>query len=98
MALAWVLSSHPDSSIRRPDEAIELARLAVELTNRDPSALDALAAACAAAGRFEEAVTAASEPQRSRRTPEPLSKSRRSSGDWLSIARARRMWKSCVEL
>jgi tetratricopeptide (TPR) repeat protein len=61
MALAWVLSSHPDSSIRRPDEAIELARLAVELTNRDPSALDALAAACAAAGRFDEAVSAASE-------------------------------------
>ena len=61
MALAWMLSSHPDSRIRRPDEAIELARLAVELTNRDPSALDAFAAACAAAGRFDEAVSAASE-------------------------------------
>jgi hypothetical protein len=38
-----------------------LARQAVELTTRDPSALDALAAACAAAGRFDEAVSAASE-------------------------------------
>jgi tetratricopeptide (TPR) repeat protein len=61
IALAWVLSSHPDSTIRRPAEAIDLARGAVEATGRDPSALDALAAACAAAGRFEEAVGAASE-------------------------------------
>jgi tetratricopeptide (TPR) repeat protein len=61
LALVWVLSSHPDAGIRRPAEAIELARLAVMLTKRDPSALDALAAACAAAGRFEEAVTAAAE-------------------------------------
>jgi tetratricopeptide (TPR) repeat protein len=61
IALAWVLSSHPDSGIRKPEEAIELARIAVDLTNRDPSALDALAAGCAAAGRFDEAVSAASE-------------------------------------
>ncbi len=56
-----MLSSHPDNGIRKPQEAIELARTAVELTNRDPSALDALAAACAAAGRFDEAVSVASE-------------------------------------
>ena len=61
MALAWVLSSHPDAAIRKPEEAIDLARQAVALTNRDPSALDALAAAYAAAGRFDEAVSAASE-------------------------------------
>jgi tetratricopeptide (TPR) repeat protein len=61
IALAWVLSSHPDGGVRRPEEALELAREAVEATSRDPSALDALAAALAAAGRFDDAVTAASE-------------------------------------
>lgn len=61
IALAWVLSSHPDSAIREPQQAMALARQAVELTTRDPSALDALAAACAAAGRFDEAVSAAAE-------------------------------------
>ena len=61
IALAWVLSSHPDAEIRKPQEAIDLARRAVELTSRDPSALDAVAAALAAAGRFDEAVTAAAE-------------------------------------
>jgi tetratricopeptide (TPR) repeat protein len=61
IALAWVLSSHPDGGIRKPDEAIELARTAVDLSNRDSSSLDALAAALAAAGRFDEAVDAASE-------------------------------------
>ena len=61
IALVWVLSSHPDANIRRPQEAIDLARQAVELGDRDSSALDAFAAACASAGRFDEAVTAASE-------------------------------------
>ena len=61
MALAWVLSSHPDAAIRKPEEALDLARQAVALTNRDPSALDALAAAYTAARPYDEAVSAASE-------------------------------------
>jgi tetratricopeptide (TPR) repeat protein len=61
IALAWVLASHPDARIRKPQEALDLARSAVELTNRDSSALDALAAAWAAAGHFDEAVRAATE-------------------------------------
>jgi tetratricopeptide (TPR) repeat protein len=61
IALAWVLSSHPDGGIRKPGDAIELARTAVDLSNRDAASLDALAAALAAAGRFDEAVDAASE-------------------------------------
>jgi signal transduction histidine kinase/tetratricopeptide (TPR) repeat protein len=61
IALSWVLSSHPDAAIRRPAEAIELARQAVDLTSRDPSALDALAAGLAADGRFDEALAAASD-------------------------------------
>ena len=68
LALAWVLSIHPDGGIRKPAEAIELARTAVDLSNRDPSSLDALAAALASAGRFDEAVSAASEAAATART------------------------------
>jgi Flp pilus assembly protein TadD len=61
IALAWVLSSHPDPAIRLPGEAVALAARAVVLADRgDPSALDALAAAHASGGRFDEAVSAAS--------------------------------------
>jgi cytochrome c-type biogenesis protein CcmH/NrfG len=67
IALAWVLSSHPDGGIRNPRDAIELARTAADLSRRDPSSLDALAAALAAAGRFDEAVDAASEAASSAR-------------------------------
>jgi tetratricopeptide (TPR) repeat protein len=68
MALAWVLSSHPDAAIRNPEDAIDLAHQAIALSNRDPSGLDALAAAYAAAGRFDEAVSAASEAAAATRT------------------------------
>lgn len=54
---AWLLSSHRDATVRRPDEAIQLAERAVALTNRgSAAALDALAAANASASRFDEAV------------------------------------------
>jgi tetratricopeptide (TPR) repeat protein len=57
---AWMLGTDPDSSVRNPPRAIELASRAVELTDhRQPALLDILAAAYASAGRFEEAVTAA---------------------------------------
>jgi tetratricopeptide (TPR) repeat protein len=59
---AWLLSTHPDSGIREPDEAVRLAERAVELTmNRDPYYLDTLAAAYAATGQFERAVETAEE-------------------------------------
>ncbi len=55
--LSWVFSSHPDSSIRRPGEAIELAERALKLAHGNEAIVrDALAAAYASAGRFEEAI------------------------------------------
>lgn len=54
---AFLLAVHP--AVLDPDEAVRLATRAVELTDRrDPASLDALAAAYAASGRFEEAVRA----------------------------------------
>jgi Tfp pilus assembly protein PilF len=60
LALGWVLSSHPDASVRRPAEAIDLATRAVGLSGQtDAHALDVLASAYASAGRFTQAMTAA---------------------------------------
>jgi tetratricopeptide (TPR) repeat protein len=57
--LAWLLATSHDSSLREPDEAIRLIeRIALE--SQDPGLLDTLAAAYAAAGRFDAAVTTAS--------------------------------------
>jgi len=54
---SWLLSAHEDAAIRSPQEAVALAERAATLTNRqDSAALDVLAAAYAAAGRFDEAV------------------------------------------
>lgn len=54
--LAWVLSTHPDAEVRKPDDALRLATRACELTGqRDPSALMSLAAARAALGEFAAA-------------------------------------------
>lgn len=53
-SLAWVLATAPTATLREPDEAIRLAERAVELTRqRDAGLLDVLAAAQAAAGRFD---------------------------------------------
>jgi len=58
--LAWILATHPDPDVRSPAEAIRHARRAATLTRRrDVGALDTLAAAFAAAGRFEPAVSTA---------------------------------------
>jgi len=57
--LAWLLATAPDERVRRPDEAVPLAEQAAALTGRQHvAALDALAAAYAAVGRFEDAVAA----------------------------------------
>ena len=53
---AWILACDPDDDLRDPDEAVRLAERATTLTDRaDPRPLDALAAAYAAVGRFEDA-------------------------------------------
>jgi tetratricopeptide (TPR) repeat protein len=59
-SLAWTLATHPEPQVRRPDEAVRLAARAAELTaRRDPDVLRTLAAAYAAAGRFEAATESA---------------------------------------
>ena len=58
--LAWLHATHPDPKFRDPDEAIKKARRACEASSyRAPKALDILAVAYAAAGRFSEAVSTA---------------------------------------
>ncbi len=58
--LAWQLATCPEASLRNGAEAVELARRAEQLTGgRQAEVLDTLAAAYAAAGRFQEAVATA---------------------------------------
>lgn len=58
--LAWVLATVEDAELRDADEAVRLAEAACELSKyEEPSLLDTLGVAYAAAGRFGEAVVAA---------------------------------------
>ena len=58
--LAWIRSTSSTESLRDPADAVRLAERAAALTfRRDISAIDALAAAYASAGRYDEAVAAA---------------------------------------
>jgi tetratricopeptide (TPR) repeat protein len=58
--LAWIRATHPDAKIRDARQAVSLAERARAVANgKDPTAFDVLAAAYAAAGRFEEAVASA---------------------------------------
>jgi tetratricopeptide (TPR) repeat protein len=58
--LAWLLSVHWEASVRQPANAVRLAARAVELThNGDAVALQVLAAAYGASGRFDQAVQSA---------------------------------------
>lgn len=60
--LAWLLATNPNSALRDPTEAVFLAEGATQLPARERAlGLDTLAAAYAAAGRYQEAVEAASE-------------------------------------
>jgi len=55
--LAWLLATARDPALRDPAYAVSLAERAVELSAApDPAVLDTLAAAYAAAGRFDDAV------------------------------------------
>jgi tetratricopeptide (TPR) repeat protein len=54
--LAWILAAAPAPALRNPEEAVRLAERARDLSGgRHAGALDALAAAYAACGRFAEA-------------------------------------------
>lgn len=58
--IAWIRATAWDPALRRGDEAVTYAeRAAVATARRDLSVLDALAAAYAEAGRFDEAVAVA---------------------------------------
>jgi tetratricopeptide (TPR) repeat protein len=58
--LAWLLATCPQASLRNGDKAVQLARQANELSGgKNPVILGTLAAACAEAGRFSEAVETA---------------------------------------
>jgi len=58
--IARILATHPDQKIRDPHEAVKAAERAAELTKYgDAMVLETLATAYAAAGRFNDAVTAA---------------------------------------
>jgi tetratricopeptide (TPR) repeat protein len=60
--LAWLLATDGDQRLRDPARAVKLAERACELTGKKvPAPLDTLAAAYAAAGRFEEAIRTAQE-------------------------------------
>jgi len=60
--LAWLLATSPDASVRDPADALRLAEGLFHET-REPTAdlLDTLAAAYAAAGRFDEAIRSAEQ-------------------------------------
>jgi tetratricopeptide (TPR) repeat protein len=58
--IAKILATHPDPKLRDANQAIELAERAAKLTKyQNPTILDTLAAAYAAAGQFDRAVTTA---------------------------------------
>ncbi len=60
--LAWLLATCADPAVRKPSEAIRLAESVCEKSRRKlPSTLDTLAAAYAAAGRFDDAVSTMNE-------------------------------------
>jgi len=59
---AWLLATHPSSSVRNGREAVELAQQACQQsTFSNPNFLDTLAAAYAEAGKFAEAVAYANK-------------------------------------
>ncbi len=59
-SLAWLLATSRDDQVRNGLESVRLAERACQLVGRDdPKLLDTLAAAYAAAGRFDDAVTTA---------------------------------------
>lgn len=64
MNLAWLLATDADATVRNPSEAVALAEAANRMTGRvHPKVLDTVAAAYAAAGRYDEAAETAEHAQ-----------------------------------
>jgi tetratricopeptide (TPR) repeat protein len=62
---AWILATHRAPELSGRDDALRLAQRASELTgHQDAGVLDTLAAAYAAAGQFDRAITTAEEALR----------------------------------
>jgi tetratricopeptide (TPR) repeat protein len=62
---AWIRATAADAALRNGDEAVTLAERAAQATGRrDLATLDALAAAYAEVGRFDDAVAAAEDARR----------------------------------
>ena len=60
--LAWMLATSPDDSLRDGAKAVELARAARNVSgDRNPLIIRTLAAACAEAGKFDDALQAAQD-------------------------------------
>lgn len=75
--LAWLLATLPESELRNPTEAIELALDALSLTDfSDWSFVDTLAAALAADGRYEDAASAQRDAVSMRREEDPEMRAR----------------------
>lgn len=69
----WLFAAHQDSDIRSPHEAVRLGQLAVLHSGGseiESAALDALAAAFATAGRFDDAVATGDQAQRLAQEPQ----------------------------
>ena len=54
--LAWMLATAPDPALRDPERAVGLAEETLAVAPQDAGALDTLAAAHAASGRFDRAL------------------------------------------
>jgi len=76
--LAWILATAPDPSARNPDESIRImGRLLGEAERPDPTQLDTLAAAYAAAGRFPDAIDTATRAEKLAREEQNWAKAER---------------------
>lgn len=63
--IAWILATHEDDRLRRPEAALRMAKQLCESSqHRQPRFLDTLAAAYAAAGRFDEAAATVTQALR----------------------------------
>lgn len=87
IGLAWLLATHPDQKLRDPAQAIALGeKLAAQSDYANWMSLDALAAAYASAGRFDDAVAMAQKAVVLVKGPSP--------GDAPAVAERLRLYRS----
>jgi spermidine synthase len=76
--LAWILATSPDPRARNPEESIRImGRLLREAERPEPTYLDTLAAAYAAAGRFPDAIDTAARAEKLAREEQNWAKAER---------------------